>query len=487
MALLLSACQAPVHAVEPTAQPTRTITPEVTLPPVPPGYVEYVSRSGDTLTTVAERFSVDLHDIRVEGSPDAELMLDPGTRLLVRDVLGETTPPDMLIPDSDVVYSPSAIGFDIPKYLEFWEGYLRDTSEMMTRGEVPGYEILQELALGHSINPRVLLTLMEFGSGWVTRQPESKEEIFYPMGLKHSDRGGIYLQTVWAVRQLTIGYYGWRSGTITELTFTDGSTLRLSPFLNAGSVAVMYALAQLTTREEWEAAVYGESSIVMVHHLLFGDPWERARGVEPLFPAGTQQPEMNLPFLPNQRWALTNGPHPAWGLYGARAALDFAPAGSSGCDVSRRFTTAAAAGRVVRTGDGLVVLDLDDDGYEQTGWVLVYMHVSNTDRVQLGDDVRMDDPLGHPSCAGGQATGTHVHIARKFNGEWVLADGGLPFVLSGFRAHNGERDCTGDRFCQGYLDNGERVVTADAYANAGTNILRPDSRPEFFYTPTPRK
>jgi len=486
LAILICACQ-PASAVEPTAVLMATTAPEITLPPLPEGFVEYFSQSGDTLQVVAAHFGVELADIRADSTLDAELLLTPGTRLLVRDVLGETTLPERLFPDSEVVYSPSAIGFDIPKYLEFWDGYLKDYSELMTRGMTPGYEILHQLALGHSVNPRILLTLMEFEGGWVTRQDQTKEEIFYPMGWKRSDRGGLYNQTVWAVRQLNIGYYGWREGSLSELVFTDGSTLRLSPFLNAGTVAVMYVLSQIHTRAEWPNALYGNGNIVAVHHLLFDDPWERADGVEPLFPAGTFQPEMNLPFLPNQRWALTNGPHPAWGLYGPRAALDFAPAGASGCDVSRRYATAVAAGRVVRDGDGLVVLDLDRDGYEQTGWVLVYMHISNTDRVALGEDIQVDDSLGHPSCAGGPATGAHVHIARKFNGEWVLADGGLSFVLSGYRAHNGERDCTGDRFCQGYLDNGERVVTADAYANASTNIMRPDSRAEFFYTPTPRK
>ena len=487
LAWAVIACQPVPAAVEPTPAPTATFTPEVTLPPVPLGFVEYFSQSGDTLKTVASHFGVELAEIRAPAGYDPELLLDPGTRLLVRDVLGETTPPARLFPDSDVVYSPSAIGFDMPKYLAFWNGYLADYEELMTRGMTPGHEILQQLAIGHSINPRILLTMMEFASGWVTHNNLPKDEIFYPMGYVHPDRGGLFDQTVWAVRQLNIGYYGWRAGTLSQLTFSDGTTLRLSPFLNAGTVAVMYALAQIHTYDEWKKALYGDGNMVTVHHLLFDDPWERASTVEPLFPAGTSQPELNLPFLPNQRWALTNGPHPAWGLYGPRAALDFAPAGSSGCDVSRRFTTAAAAGRVVRDGDGLVVLDLDSDGYEQTGWVLVYMHVSNTNRVALGDDVRQDDPLGHPSCAGGPATGAHVHITRKFNGEWVLADGGIPFVLSGYRAYDGARDCFGDRFCQGYLDNGERVVTADAYANAGTNILRPDSRPEFFYTPTPRK
>jgi murein DD-endopeptidase MepM/ murein hydrolase activator NlpD len=145
-----------------------------------------------------------------------------------------------------------------------------------------------------------------------------------------------------------------------------------------------------------------------------------------------------------------------------------------------RFTTAAAAGIVVRAGNGAVVIDLDWDGYEQTGWVLVYMHVANSDRVQVGDYLQVDDPVGHPSCEGGSASGAHVHLARKYNGEWVLAEGGLPFVLSGYQAHNGIK------FCAGTLENGERTIVADPYSNSGTITIRPESLPKYFYTPTPK-
>jgi len=39
-----------------------------------------------------------------------------------------------------------------------------------------------------------------------------------------------------------------------------------------------------------------------------------------------------------------------------------------------------------------------------------------------------------PSCEGGVSTGTHLHFARKYNGEWILADGPLPFNLDGWIA-----------------------------------------------------
>jgi hypothetical protein len=49
-----------------------------------------------------------------------------------------------------------------------------------------------------------------------------------------------------------------------------------------------------------------------------------------------------------------------------------------------------------------------------------------------GTLVEQGDALGHPSCEGGRSTGKHVHLARKYNGEWIAADGPIPFVLSGW-------------------------------------------------------
>ena len=491
-AVILSACGGifktdEVPAPTPTVEAVPTTTPSPEIPQVPTGYVEYFTLSGDTLPVICAHFGVEAYQVMSDEVLDKEKILAPGIRLLVRDLLSDTSRPDILFPDSEFVFSPSAVGFDIQAFAEEQGGYLATNKGLMTRGTTPASEILLELALGHSIHPRLLLTLIEYESGWVTRQPETDEERLYPFGWIRTDRTGIYFQAGLLIRQLAQGYYGWRAGTLDTITFLDGSSLRLSPMLNAGTVGVMYALAQYHDRASWEAALYGSGNLTEIHQKLFGDFELLTKGSEPLFPAGIVQPTLNLPIPINQKWALTNGPHTAWGLYGPPAALDFAPAGDSGCNVSRRFALAAAAGRVVRSAGGAVALDLDRDGYEQTGWVLVYMHISTRDRVKVGDFLKADDPIGHPSCEGGQPTGTHVHIARKYNGEWVLADGGLPFVLSGYRAHNNAETCTGNRECSGTLENGERTITADPYGNSGTITYRPESLPKYFYTPTPPK
>ena len=88
-------------------------------------------------------------------------------------------------------------------------------------------------------------------------------------------------------------------------------------------------------------------------------------------------------------------------------------------------------GQVIYSDRGLVELDVGG------GWTVVYLHVATLDRVPLGSVLKAGDRVGHPSCEGGAATGSHLHISRRYNGEWIPADGFAPFELSGWIAHVG--------------------------------------------------
>jgi murein DD-endopeptidase MepM/ murein hydrolase activator NlpD len=118
-----------------------------------------------------------------------------------------------------------------------------------------------------------------------------------------------------------------------------------------------------------------------------------------------------------------------------------------------------AAGKVVRTSKGVVIVDSDGDGLEETGWVILYLHVATADRVAEGTIIPAGGNIGHPSCEGGAATGTHLHIARKFNGEWIPAFGPIPFVLSGCSVFEGENEYNGG------MRRGNSVVIANPYGS----------------------
>jgi hypothetical protein len=304
------------------------------------------------------------------------------------------------------------------------------------------------------------------------------------MGVQDPVRKGLYRQLGWAIDQLSLGYYSWRSGLITDLTFPDGAHLRLAPTLNAGSAALAFLFAQMNDQSAWQTALDPSNGFPSLYAHMFGDPWRRAQRVEPLFSPELRQPELGLPFLPEQIWSYTSGPHNAWETKGALAALDFAPESlTEGCVPSEAWITAVAPGLVVRSEHGAVVLDLDGDGLEQTGWAILYMHVETRDRAPLGAQLQAGDPVGHPSCEGGPASGTHLHIARKFNGEWIAADGPLPFEMDGWTAHAGYRPY------EGTLTRADQTVVANLFTPADAFIWRTyrDVHKLLPQTRTPRK
>lgn len=402
----------------------------------------YMSQTGDTLAAIAARFGVNPQDIKAPPSAAGETTLNPGQMLTIPRVLdtAQLGPGEKILPDSEVVFSPSAVGFDAAQfaneqggYLARYRGYVDDVTRV-------GGDVVTGIGLQHSIHPRVLLAMLEHISGWVTNASPPGEALARPLGYEHPYRRELGPQLNWAAQQLEIGYYGWRAGTLTSLTFPDGSTLRLDPTLNAGTVAVHYFFAQLYNRPQWDEAV-GANGFPATYRRLFGDPFARAFD---LIPGNLMQPPLALPFLRGQTWYFSGGPHGAWENGGAQAALDFAPSSlEAGCADSIAWVSAVAAGQVLRSGAGVVVMDLDGDGRETTGWVIFYLHVADKDRVPAGALVEKGERIGHPSCQGGRSTGTHVHLARKYNGEWILADGAVPFNLEGWIARGGRGEYVG--------------------------------------------
>jgi murein DD-endopeptidase MepM/ murein hydrolase activator NlpD len=451
--------------------PSPTATPEIYVVDTAP--ILYYTQAADTLKVVATRFGVATSEITSPDPIPETSFINPGQLLIIPRRLTNTTSSQNLLPDSEVVYSPSAVDFDVIAFTQEAGGYLASYKEWhKSTGMKSGAEIVQRVAIENSINPRLLLALLEYHSNWVYGRPAGQEQIDYPMGLVLPTAKGLYNQLIWAVNQLSTGYYAYREGRLTDIRFSDGVKARLAPDMNTGTAALQYYFAQLYTSQRWLDALNLEIGLPALHTSMFGNPWERAQTVEPLFPAGIEQPPLILPFTRNWTWSYTGGPHGAWEQEGAYAALDFAPGSKqSGCVDTPTFATAAAAGLVVRTGPGLVVIDLDGDGHEQTGWVLVYLHIADKGRLRQGDWVAQGDPIGHPSCEGGFATGTHLHIARKYNGEWVPADGPLPFNLGGWVAKAGVLPY------QGTLTRDGVTLTACTCSNYLTFVTRTNDDP----------
>ncbi|MBM3121628.1 MAG: hypothetical protein FJZ97_05525 [Chloroflexi bacterium] len=456
---------------EPTATSPSTSTPVPREPvfPIlePPGAVfVYTTRSGDTLSALALRFGVEASQIAAEAPLPAAGYLPPGLVVRIPNLLEAMTPGGEVLPDSEVVYSPAAADFDVGAFAAATSGYLsRYTETMEDETVLSGAAIVQRVAEENSINPRLLLALLEFRAGYVYGVPQDADARVYPLGFSVPDRPGLYQELSVACSQLARAYYGWRQGTLTETRPADGGTVRWNPTLNAGSVAVLHVFALLTGTDGWMDQVAGLQSFGALYASMFGEPSTRA--IDPLLPTDLVQPALELPFAAGEGWSLTAGPHPAWTAGTPRGALDLSPiTAEDPCAVSFRWVLASAPGVIARARDNAVALDLDGDGTEATGWVLLYYHVAEAGMIAEGSRVEIGDRLGHPSCEGGRSTGKHVHVARKFNGEWLAADGPVPFVLSGWRAVAVARNYYGS------LVRGAEVVTSDSSGQQGSTIVR---------------
>ncbi len=469
---LLSACTqierpryiipANVTALEEQSLPS---TPFPTRPVYEPGtLVEYIAQTGDTLSALAVRFNTTEAEIR-EANPiiplDATTM-PPGFPMQIPIYYKSLWGTDFqIIPDSAFVNGPSVIGFDIQAFLDVQPGWFKSYKTFAQGKTMNAAEMLDWVCVNYSISPKLLLALIEYQTGALSNPERSYVNESKFLGHDVIQNRGVYLQISYVSTLLNDGYYKYRNGELITFEHLDGKIENTDPWQNAATVSLQYYFSRLVDGEEYLRAI-GPNGFAKTYTDLFGDPWSTN---QPHIPGSLVQPQLILPFERGKTWAYTGGPHTAWGSLAPWAAVDFAPpSGVSGCAVSDEFATAVAPGLVVRTGPGILVLDLDFDGVERTGWVIFYLHIAEKDRVPVGTVLEAGERIGHPSCEGGRSTGTHIHIARKYNGEWILADSIIPFNLSGWITKKGSEPY------KGYLVQGDRSVIANTNPNNASFI-----------------
>jgi hypothetical protein len=361
-----------------------------------------------------------------------------------------------------MVYGPASVYFNLQNFIDSQNGYLETYEQDVNGSKLSGYEIVGIVARNYSVNPRLLLALLEYQSGWVTN-PEPFNTS-YPMGLLDENHYGLYRQLTWAADRLNRGYYLWKANAISTWVLNDSKVVPIDPTINAGTAALQYFFAQLDDRPIWEQDVSG-TGLLLTYYVFFGNPFNYA--IEPLIPPNIIQPPMNLPFNKGETWYFTGGPHGGWDSGSAWAAIDFAPPGDNGnCGTSPLWVTAVADGLVLRASNGALIQDLDNDGYEQTGWVILYMHIAEQDHAEPGEYLFAGENIGHASCEGGISNATHVHLARKYNGEWIAADGQMPYNLNGWISSGNSKEY------DGYLTRGDQTIEAMDSASELNQIYR---------------
>jgi LasA protease len=446
--------------------PTPIPAPTSERPAYAPGeLVDYVAQNGDNLPALAARFNTTVEEIMAANPviPADATTMPPGFPMKIPiyylPLWGTAF---QSIPDHAFVNGPAQIGFNTSAFVASTSGWLKDYRVYAGEKMRTGAEAVDYVAMNYSVSPQLLLALLEYQSGALT-QPEFPGGR-YILGFRRVNYETPYLQLIVAANTLNNGYYNWRAGRLTEIELLDETLFRPDPWQNAGSVALQYYFSRLYTGDRYYASI-GPEGLAQVYQTFFGDPWAE---LVTILPGSLRQPELRFPFGTGQVWAYTGGPHTGWGSGEPLAAIDFAPGSeTSGCTPAGadQYATAMADGLILRSDIDGTVIDLDKDGDERTGWVLYYLHLATNARIPLGSEVKAGEPVGYPSCEGGRVTGTHVHVARKYNGEWILADGTLAFNLEGWTAHNGSQAY------KGTLTRGAAVVTACECSDYQSQIM----------------
>ena len=81
-----------------------------------------------------------------------------------------------------MVFSPTSTDFSISDFINASGGYLSTYNEMVDDELLSGTEIVQRVTYDTSTNPRLLLAILEYRSGWVRGQPFNEESVRYPIG-----------------------------------------------------------------------------------------------------------------------------------------------------------------------------------------------------------------------------------------------------------------------------------------------------------------
>jgi LasA protease len=432
---------------------TPTPNDPVTLPTLRSESLQYTVQVGDSLAKIALRYQVTVDDILANNEIANPDQIEVGLVLNIPPAtLDQVASAFKIVPDSELVNSPAAASFDVAAFVQSQDGYLTGYEEEVDGVMLSGAEILSRVALEYSVNPRLLLAVLDYHSGWVSQQNPDEKTLVYPMGFYDSWRDGLYSQLSFASNLLNEGYYLWKINVISVWTLSDNTVVGADPTINAGTAGVLNLVRYWTDGSSWDMATT-ENGVYATYIGFFGSPF--AYTYEPMIPEGLTQPTLQLPFEVGDVWSYTSGPHGGWDSGSAWAALDFAPPGEAlGCVPSGSWVVASAPGEIVYSKDGTVIQDLDGDGVWQTGWSILYMHIGSNDRVSVGEVLEAGDRIGHPSCEGGFSTGTHLHIARRYNGEWIAADADLPFIMDGWvsSGYGVEYD--------GYLTKGDVTVEA---------------------------
>src|SRR5512143_947844 len=146
---------------------------------------QYTVQHGDTLGSIAETYGVSVQSLQEANKITDENLLAVGTTLFVPPPpTGLPGTSFKIIPDSELVYGPASALFDLDAFVQSQGGYLASYTEDVDTQTLTGAQVILRVAQDYSINPRLLLALIEHRSHWVTSPDPRNTTLDYPLGFE---------------------------------------------------------------------------------------------------------------------------------------------------------------------------------------------------------------------------------------------------------------------------------------------------------------
>lgn len=339
-------------------------------------------------------------------------------------VVYQVDPSLQILSDGQFVYGPNVAGFNLAAFLNGQnsplQAYVND---------------IDAWARYTTVNPKVLLTVLELRFGYVTADTlPDREQVLQDIEHTAMDLAVAFYEHLytWGSRRPS---FSLRSFILNPtVAFADGSSAQIQQEVPSGGFAIAAAMAQTTDLNQWIEIVQSNQpdSFSAVFGAMFPatDPLSTANDINP--PSAPPNDLFQFPFPLGAKWNF-GGPHSWVGdSTPPFSSMDFFSGGATCAEPPYRYTVAAAGGTAYRPYGYDCWIEIDHGG----GWVTSYYHLVKAIN-PAGQTLPQNSSLariGCTVCAGGYATGPHVHWTLKYNGSYVSLEG---VKISGWTIHVG--------------------------------------------------
>lgn len=319
------------------------------------------------------------------------------------------------------MYEPGFYAPQIQALLDRQPGSLKQLSVQVGDGRYTFAEALVGQASYYSINPKVILALLEQRSRLLSVANPSSDQLGWALGYQgeNGNRRGLAAQIRWAVKQMLYAKRDYPQ--YAPLTYADNSSAPPPPGLSLSEYIIARVLAPTSTPDRLPALLQG---FQQTYTRLFGDPRPAPEGwpqpSAPFLAWPLEQPAAVTSFFDHGGPFLTRNVASGVTTYWGRTETDiaFAYNGHDGWDYAAAppdLVLAAASGEVVFAGnadDGCATRAVIVD--HGNGYRTLYWHLARVD-AEFGQRIARGQPLGVVGESG-CANGPHLHFGVQYLG-----------------------------------------------------------------------